>query len=59
MTLALDAMGGDEAPQAIVHGAVEAARIIEDHILLVGDPSAIEKFLPRTSIGSFFSQPIP
>jgi len=47
VTLALDAMGGDEAPQAIVHGAVEAARIIEDHILLVGDPSAIEKFLPR------------
>ena len=30
-------MGGDNAPQAVVQGAVEAARLIEHEIVLVGD----------------------
>ncbi|MGE5263647.1 MAG: phosphate acyltransferase PlsX [Acidobacteriota bacterium] len=41
MRIALDAMGGDYAPQAIVQGAVEAARDWAVSILLVGDTAAI------------------
>ena len=36
MNIALDAMGGDHAPQAIVAGAIEAAREYGVTISLVG-----------------------
>ena len=42
MAIVLDAMGGDEAPQAIVAGAVEAARSSELPIILVGRQEALE-----------------
>ena len=42
MAIVLDAMGGDEAPQAIVAGAVEAARSSELPIILVGRQETLE-----------------
>ena len=46
--VALDAMGGDNAPEQIVVGAVEAAVGLPDvKILLVGQLSQIEQELDR------------
>jgi glycerol-3-phosphate acyltransferase PlsX len=52
MTIALDAMGGDFAPQAAVEGAVLAQRELKDNceILLVGDREAIESELRRLNV---------
>ncbi len=44
--IAIDAMGGDYAPDEIVAGALRAKEELDVHILLVGDPEQIE-----TSIG--------
>jgi phosphate acyltransferase len=46
--IALDAMGGDDAPAAIVAGAIEAQTEIDDvDVLLVGDPDRIEACLAQ------------
>ncbi|MFD1952713.1 phosphate acyltransferase PlsX [Paenibacillus thailandensis] len=46
MRIAIDAMGGDNAPDLIVRGAVEAAQEWPDtELLLVGDQSRIESLL--------------
>jgi glycerol-3-phosphate acyltransferase PlsX len=46
MRIAVDAMGGDHAPQAVVQGALQAARLWSDlHIILVGDSSKIEAYM--------------
>ncbi len=47
MKIAVDAMGGDYAPQAIVEGAVQAAKVAKGRygIVLVGDQSKIEQEL--------------
>ncbi len=46
MRIAVDAMGGDHAPSAVVEGAVAAAKEWNDvRILLVGDKAQIEPFL--------------
>ena len=47
MKIILDGMGGDNAPEEIVKGAVEAAKEIEDEIIIVGQPDAIEKQLKK------------
>lgn len=49
MKIALDAMGGDYAPQAIVEGAVMAARQVPagTEIVLVGDPAVIQDILSQ------------
>lgn len=47
MKIALDAMGGDFAPAATVHGAVWAARDFGITIQLVGRPAAIEAELAK------------
>ena len=47
MNIALDAMGGDHAPEAIVQGAIEAAQLMHATISLVGDPERLSKLLPR------------
>jgi glycerol-3-phosphate acyltransferase PlsX len=48
ITIAIDAMGGDEAPQSEVAGAVEAIRDSEDiNIVLVGQSDKIEKELKK------------
>lgn len=45
--VALDAMGGDYAPQETVKGAVEALRNTAAQLLLVGDPEAVHRELAQ------------
>ena len=46
MRIAVDAMGGDEAPFEIVRGAMDAARVYTDHeMVLVGDQERIQNEL--------------
>jgi glycerol-3-phosphate acyltransferase PlsX len=47
MKIALDAMGGDYAPAAAVHGAVWAARDFELTVQLVGRPEVIKAELAK------------
>ena len=47
MKIAIDAMGGDYAPQEIVKGAVMGAKEHGVDIILVGPTEQIEKELPR------------
>jgi phosphate acyltransferase len=47
MNIALDAMGGDHAPQAIVAGAVEAAQQYGICVSLIGKPEIIEAELKK------------
>jgi phosphate acyltransferase len=47
MRIALDAMGGDAAPQATVAGAVAAARELGAAVLLIGDRARIEAELAQ------------
>ncbi len=47
MRIAVDAMGGDFAPQAIVEGAVDAARAFDIEIILVGQRAAVERELAK------------
>ena len=47
MKIALDAMGGDNAPEVTVAGALRAARELPIEILLVGQREAIEQSLSR------------
>ena len=56
MRIAIDAMGGDNAPREIIAGALQAAAAIgpDDHIILVGQKDVIERELsgsnPKLSI---------
>ena len=43
ITIALDAMGGDNAPAETVRGAARYAERGEGRVLLVGDPAALER----------------
>lgn len=47
MRLAIDVMGGDHAPDAVLKGCIEALPILDaqDHLILVGPPTIIEDFL--------------
>ncbi len=45
--IAVDAMGGDHAPDEIVLGAIRAAEELNAEIILVGDPDAIESCLQQ------------
>lgn len=46
MNIALDAMGGDHAPEEIVKGALLAAPNLRHTVILVGDPARIQALLP-------------
>jgi len=52
MRIAVDAMGGDHAPDAIVKGAIEALAIIDDadEIILVGDETVIKDILHERGV---------
>ncbi|MGC4114370.1 MAG: phosphate acyltransferase PlsX [Myxococcales bacterium] len=53
MRLALDAMGGDHAPAAVVEGAVlHARKAPRDHVVLVGDEPRIQAELSRLKAGA-------
>ena len=41
MTILLDAMGGDNAPDAVIKGAVKAIKEIKSEILLIGNEEII------------------
>jgi glycerol-3-phosphate acyltransferase PlsX len=47
MSLVLDAMGGDYAPEEILKGAIQVAPELNMPLILVGDPSKMARFLPR------------
>ena len=50
VTIALDAMGGDNAPDEIIKGALSAVRDLSDiHILLVGREEIVKKKLADSS----------
>lgn len=50
VTVAVDAMGGDKAPQAVINGALAAARTLpQANIILIGDETTIRSLL--TSAG--------
>lgn len=42
MKIAVDAMGGDHAPQAVVEGVCQVASQVQGTIVLVGDPERIQ-----------------
>jgi phosphate acyltransferase len=50
LRIAVDAMGGDHAPQVVVEGAVLAAQDFGAEIVLVGDQHAVERELADRSI---------
>jgi phosphate acyltransferase len=47
MRIAVDAMGGDYAPQEIVAGTLDAARAIDAEMVLVGDEGEINECLAK------------
>ncbi|MGE5404870.1 MAG: phosphate acyltransferase PlsX [Candidatus Saccharibacteria bacterium] len=47
MRIAVDAMGGDHAPEEIIKGAVEAAAKLDVNIVLVGDTQVMENVLSQ------------
>lgn len=52
MRIAIDAMGGDHAPDAIVKGSIEALPLIapDDELILVGDRPVIEDILKERGV---------
>ena len=49
--IAVDAMGGDFGPAVVGPGAVEAARLHDLHVLLVGDTPKVEAELAKLDLG--------
>ena len=49
--IAVDAMGGDFGPSVVVPGAIEAARLHDLHVLLVGDTPKLEAELAKIDLG--------
>lgn len=47
MKIAIDGMGGDNAPVEIVKGCVEAANLIKDEIYILGEQTLIQKELDK------------
>ncbi|MCM8779763.1 MAG: phosphate acyltransferase PlsX [Candidatus Omnitrophica bacterium] len=52
MKIAVDAMGGDYAPEVVINGAVLAVKEYDLDVVLVGDKPAIEKLLARNKYTS-------
>jgi glycerol-3-phosphate acyltransferase PlsX len=50
LPVAVDAMGGDKAPDEIVAGACQAARELGVPVLLVGDPAYLEALGPQPGV---------
>jgi glycerol-3-phosphate acyltransferase PlsX len=51
VTVAIDAMGGDRAPEAIVAGALEAAASLDVDVLLAGPPERLRPLLASIVAG--------
>lgn len=52
MRIAIDAMGGDLAPIAIIEGTVQAAKEYSHRLILVGDEGTISKELTKHGVSS-------
>jgi glycerol-3-phosphate acyltransferase PlsX len=50
MRIAVDAMGGDHAPDVVIDGAVAAARKYGTHVILVGDRDVLAEHLDRHDV---------
>ena len=50
MKIAVDAMGGDNAPEAVVCGAVRAAQNYHEEIILVGQEDKIRRRRRRITL---------
>ncbi|MBQ2696018.1 MAG: phosphate acyltransferase PlsX [Clostridia bacterium] len=50
MRIAVDAFGGDNAPEEIVKGAVSAAKTLSDEIILVGDEAKLKILLEKEDV---------
>ncbi|MDF1553453.1 MAG: phosphate acyltransferase PlsX [Deferrisomatales bacterium] len=50
MRIAVDAMGGDNAPEAVIEGSVQAARENGTHVILVGDREILHQHLKNYSV---------
>src|SRR3989338_2145127 len=59
LKIAVDAMGGDRAPGAVVEGAVLAANELGIEVVLVGQKEAVEQALRRCSAGSPHVEVVP
>jgi len=55
MKIILDGMGGDNAPEAIVKGAVLASKETDAEIIIIGDEPKISKLLKKAKAGSSIS----
>lgn len=58
MRIAVDAMGGDKAPEVVVEGAVLAAREYPIDVLLVGTQTTLEELLQNYDLGKMKIQVI-
>lgn len=57
--IALDCMGGDYAPTAIIEGAVQAAREFQQTLLLVGDEAKIQLELQKQDTRNLSIEIVP
>ena len=47
MRIIIDAMGGDNAPEAIVRGAIKASKKIDHEIVLIGKEDVVKHSLKK------------
>ena len=47
LKIAVDAMGGDNAPEAVIDGVLTALKEVEAEIVLVGDEEKIKPLLKK------------
>ena len=59
MRIAVDAMGGDNAPDAVVEGAVLAAREYQVEVLLVGQEEVVRESLRKHDLGKARIELVP
>jgi len=57
--IAVDAMGGDNAPHEVVKGAVEALKEFDLEVVLVGQEERIREQLPRSDLRGLYIQDAP
>lgn len=57
--IAIDAMGGDNAPNEIIAGAIRASAELDVDVLLVGDPLQIETYLKEHYVNSEHIEIVP
>jgi glycerol-3-phosphate acyltransferase PlsX len=50
LPIAVDAMGGDKAPSEVVSGALQAAKELDIHVLLIGDPGLADEVSARPNV---------